>query len=470
MKKDFTIRKGLEMKKNTAMVTDIKRLISQLISGPLFPENYFSYPGCSFAGLYDMAENLALKLRTDNPSGKPVCLFTQDRPLMAAGLIAGLKTGTSFLLPHALSRAAFNQLLQAADFDLVIRDKTCSIPEHIRCITADKAENTIISGNFNAPMEPDRPWVYLYTGGSTGRPELWSKTPRNLLMEAAYLVQRFDIGPKDRILATIAPYHIYGLLYSLLVPLLSSSAVVEQTPGFPDEIISALETSKASIMVSVPVHYRSLKNKSVAKQGLRLAFSSAGPLSPEDGDAFSSETGCGIYEIYGSTETGGIASRCRVKGETALLPFDCMDVKIETGRLFIRSEFVSHELPTTPDGYFKVPDRVASAGDGRFVVTGRTDSIIKVGGKRVDLEDVKAAILKISGVGDAVVLSRPAASARGNEILALVEGHMAADDIIKGLEKELEPYALPRWIKTVEKIPMVATGKVDRRAVTAFFE
>ncbi len=455
--------------------TDIRGLIARLVKGPAHPEKMFCHPGCPFSRIYEMAGNLAAKLSDEKNPGKPVCLFTQNRPLMAAALLAGLKTHTAFLVPHALSRAAINQLHSAVDFDTVITDNACSAIERFGRIVPDagrKAPSTAVTG---APMGPDQPWIYLFTGGSTGRPKLWSKTPNNLLSEAAYLSHRFAITPEDRILATIAPYHIYGLLYSVLAPLLSSAGIVETIPGFPDEMISALEKSRATIFVSVPVHFRALKGKAISRHFLRLALSSAGPLSPEDGNAFSKETGCDIYEIYGSTETGGIACRCRAKGEVSLLPFDCVDTKIEGDRLLIRSAFISSELPKTKDGFFKVPDQIEpdrpkSDGSARFFIKGRTDSVVKVGGKRVDLEDVKSAIVQIKGVENAVVFNISVASGRENEILALVEGDLCADKIKRRLQQTLEPFAIPRQIKITAKIPCAATGKIDRSAIEKLFK
>ncbi|MBR9985090.1 MAG: DUF4445 domain-containing protein, partial [Desulfosarcina sp.] len=299
----------------------------------------------------------------------------------------------------------------------------------------------------------------------TGVPRLWSKTPRNLLGEVDYLVKRYEISSGDRILASVPALHIYGLLYSLLVPLAASARVVAQTPSFPEAIKGQMAATSPTIFVSVPVHYRALRENPPGKGSLRLAFSSAGPLAEADATAFFRATGVDLVEIYGSTETGGIATRIRSKGEAGFTPYRCIQWRVAGERLDVRSAFLSRELPVRSSGWFTVADRVNAHGSECFVVTGRTDHIVKVGGNRVDLEKVRRAIMDIAGVDDALALANPVETGRDQEVIALVVGRVSGDDIRASLENVLAPHEKPRRIRTVDQIPMGATGKIDRRAI-----
>ena len=100
---------------------------------------------------------------------------------------------------------------------------------------------------------------------------------------------------------------------------------------------------------------------------------------------------------------------------------------------------------------------------------GRADGIVKVGGKRVDLEGVQSCLKDLSGIADALVLSLPAGRGRENEIVAVVEGDIDPAEIRQALAEKVEPYALPRRIVTVDKIPMSAAGKYDRQAAATLF-
>jgi acyl-coenzyme A synthetase/AMP-(fatty) acid ligase len=313
--------------------------------------------------------------------------------------------------------------------------------------------------------DADEPFLELFTGGSTGTPRLWSKTPANLFGEAFYLADRFGIGPGDRILATVPPVHIYGLLFSVLLPLVTGARVVEAMPSFPAEIASALRESRATVLVSVPVHYRVLRTVSLAGHGLRRAFSSGGMLEAADGLPFHEETGVGITEVYGSTETGGIAFRNRVDDGPCWHPFDVVDWRIDGELLRVRSPFLSPEMERDADGFAATGDRVEAAGARSFDLLGRMDGIVKIGGKRVDLREVMEKLKGLGGVEDAHVTTLPVGTGRQQEVAALVVSGRGDHELKAALEAVLEPPARPRVLRVVHRIPVLATGKPDRARI-----
>jgi acyl-coenzyme A synthetase/AMP-(fatty) acid ligase len=417
-----------------------------------------------------MARGLAEQMKSAS-AGKPVCLCADDRAVVVAALLASLHTGNPLILPHGEAAATLDGLRAEMPYRAAIIDKgsdTC-LPSGVTALVADPAAAPGEEGGLKAAFTPDSPWVYLFTGGSTGQPKIWTKTPTNLLAESAYLAERFKVTPADRILSTAPPNHIYGILYSVLMPFLGGAQVWATTPVFPHEILDRLSQFQATIMVSLPVHYRSLRAQAYGDHCLRLAFSSAGPLDPADGEAFSAATAAPVYEIYGSTETGGIASRCRHKGETDLTPFAPVQVDIENECALVTSAFISPDLPKDERDRFLLADRLEALADGKLRLKGRSDGIVKVGGKRIDLEMVREALKKQKGVADAVVFSLPGEAGRETEIVAVVEGTANATGLRQALQRFLEPQALPRRIKVVSQMPMLATGKYDRPTLHKMF-
>ncbi len=445
-------------------------LMKKLLSGPETPESFFSFPGYRYVDLYEKAGGISAELARCGSDKKPVCLFSENHFVIAATLLAVLGGGPPVVIPHSLSKSVFDQLHDITGFDTVITDCRDCFHEKVKTIVPGSLEGQKGIKGQGHDMDPDRVWGHLFTGGTTGNPRLWPKTVRNLLSEACYITDRYGFSKDDRVLATVPPYHIYGLLYSVLSPLVASCSVISQIPSFPGEINSALKEKKATILVSVPAHYRALKSNMKKTRDLRIAFSSAGPLPRPDGEAFTHRSGVDVIEVYGSTETGGIATRCRAKGEDTMRPYGCIDWKIKGETLLIRSDFLAPGLTADPDGFYKMSDRVVPAGDHGFVVKGRSDSVVKVGGKRVELEDLKCAILTIDGVTNVCLLTRPVESGRENEIFALVEGDVDRPDIVQGLTGLIEPHMRPRVIKVVPKIPMAPTGKIDRKTIESFFE
>jgi acyl-coenzyme A synthetase/AMP-(fatty) acid ligase len=193
-------------------------------------------------------------------------------------------------------------------------------------------------------------------------------------------------------------------------------------------------------------------------------------LAQADADAFVAQTNVPVVEVYGSTETGGIAERIRAQGDGDFKPFPPVKIQIQDHHLRLRSDYLSPELAIATGGYFELGDRVRATAGDRFELLGRNDGIVKVGGQRVDLEAVRQTLKQNPGVKDAVAISLPVGSSRENQIVALVEADAASLHVSALALEPLAHYARPRRIKMVAKIPLTAAGKYDRQAIVAIFQ
>jgi acyl-coenzyme A synthetase/AMP-(fatty) acid ligase len=399
---------------------------------------------------------------------EPLCLWTQDKTRIAAALLAAASGGPRIIIPYAFSPQALDDAQSSIPFSKILSGGKDGPPTG--CIG-------IMPESVNTPeplvyteVDADAPRVLLFTGGSTGKPKVWSKTARNLFGEAQLLAKTFGIGPRDCILSTVPPQHIYGLLVSVVVPLMSGCTVLDPVYAFPQEILAAARDTGATILVSVPSQYHVLKTGNLQRHKLRLAFSSAGMLPAPDAEYFQEKTGIAVTEIYGSTETGGIAWKVSPPDRQVCRTFQGIDWKIHNGRLQVRSDFLSPELPRDQEGFFSTADRAEPCGTDSFILHGRADDIVKVGGRRVDLSDVCDKLKNLTGVRDAVVFAMHAGTGRGSDIAALIAGTADAAAIRAGLAKICEPYAIPRHIKIVDALPVLPTGKYDREIIEKFFK
>jgi hypothetical protein len=448
----------------------LQKKIKHLLQGPTHPEDEVLFSGCTFREIFGMARELQERFSSLDLKNKAICLSTQDRSIMAATMLATLSCeGVQLIIPYSDSSNVLNEMRQQVPYDIAISDVKNTFPTGVSVITPGPKAASISDLYGKETIDLNYQFLSLFTGGSTGKPKIWPKTIKNLFSEAFFLSEKFDISPGDRIVATVPPYHIYGILFSILLPLVSSASVMAETPTFPHEIINAISMEKATILVSVPMHYRTFGNNPFPNNSLRLAFSSAGALDKKDSEKFFKQTGTGITEIYGSTETGGIAHRCRSDGDTELTLFDTVDVKIVDERIHARSDYISPNVSRDKDGYFPTGDRGNKFDDNRIILYGRSDGIIKIGGKRVDLEEVREKVLTIPGVTDAMILSIPVTNGRENEIAAVLEGDIQSKQVREHLSRQLEPYAHPRAIKIVDRIPRNNLGKYDMDMIQALF-
>ncbi len=442
--------------------------IDRLLAGPGFPQKEFVIGQTTYSALYAMAADLRMRLGP-GAEAPPVCLFAQDKAVMAAALLASLAGGPTLVTPHAFTPAVLKELQRLTGFQTIVSDLSTPALDGVRCIQPTPNVESLAPCTALPRKASDSEWVRLFTGGSTGAPRMWTKTVRNLLSETISIVSTYGVTSDERLAATVSPNHIYGLLYAVLTPLVAEAAAVHQIPSYPAEIEAVVRDNSATILIGAPAHFRALNGYPFTPRSLRLAFSSAGMLAVEDAMAFSAQTGVGIAEIYGSTETGGIAFRIRANGESDYQPCAGIDVRIEGEQLKVRSDYLSPELALDREGYFTVGDRVREAAGNRFELLGRVDGIVKVGGRRVDLEAVRQSLRRQPGVIDALAISLPVGRGRENQIVAIVEASAATVNPASLRLDDLETCARPRCIRVVDKIPMTAAGKYDRKTIEALF-
>ena len=452
--------------------------LKTILAGPLTPESAqskheFILGGHTYEDIYAIAADIGAAI---SPQESTVCLCAQDKGIIAAALLASLSYGFTLVLPYAYSEHALKEVFTRLNRDHIkaltaIADRPLKLPQGVSTLCPLPRPHIAIPAT--PAILPDAEFCHFFTGGSTGKPKIWSKTPRNLFAEAFYLSQKHGISAHDRFVSCAPPFHLYGFTFAVLLPFVSGASVAADIYTYPEEIRTALTDYDASVFIGAPMHYRVLREDSIASKSLRLAFSSTGKLDKADGLCFQKHTGADLVEIYGSTETGVIASRCRAKGERAFKPLDAVDWKIHHQGLYVRSPFIPPGIEKSTDGYFSMGDRVRLCSEDNpkmgFKLLGRADGIVKVGGKRADLEEIRQKIKLTPNVEDAVVIARPTDKGRENTISALVQGNIDSIQLRKTLSALLEPYAIPRQIKITSAIPMLPTGKYDRKAIEALF-
>lgn len=454
------------------MMISLPRKLEELIAGPAHPENDYILSRRTYRDVYAIAGYFQQQVFSPDTE-ESICFCVNDRALMAGALLAALTRPVILVIPHSGSVSELERMHQVHAFSkAIVGDPAAALPRDVKPVILDR---DLIRSDQNKldrspARHPDTVFVKLFTGGSTRTPRIWSKTIRNLLAEAIYQADKLKARPDDRFAATVPPNHIYGLLFSVLAPFVAAASVMDDELTYPHEIQNAVKQNRATILVSTPLHYKMLANMEFTTGSLRCALSSAARLDAADSRLFYQKTGLGITEIFGSTETGGIASRLCGDSQPNFTPFDCLDWKIVDYLLAIRSDFISPELPVDREGFFITNDQAVIIGPNEFELTGRADRIIKVGGNRVDLDEIKSAITGLPGVRDAAVICTPGRSGRENEIRALVAANVTGSEIRQFLRQRLPGYALPRRIRVVDTIPVSSAGKYENAEIKNLLE
>lgn len=129
--------------------------------------------------------------------------------------------------------------------------------------------------------------------------------------------------------------------------------------------------------------------------------------------------------------------------------------------------FVPDPFSAAPGGrLYRTGDFVRQLPDGAFAFVGRNDDQVKVRGFRVELGEIDLAIRRQDHVADVAVLSRRAQDSA--EIIAFVTGTAQLDvaELTRRLRQELPDHMVPAFV-LLDRMPMSANGKIDRRALAA---
>ena len=410
------------------------------------------------ASLGDLARRAAGVARLATSGGRWL-LACEDAFRFAAGLLGLAQAGCTIVLPPNLLPGTLEAL--APGTQGVLRDGDVQpAPEPTR-----------------API-PDT-GLEFWTSGSTG-------TPKRVLRRFSEVVREIPIlegilggsSPGALVLGTVPHHHFYGLLFRILWPLGSGRPFAAETCGDPDRYAAVLMKEQAPILISSPAHLARLPEL-VDLDGFgthpAAIFSSGGPLRREDALRWRRWVPNGILEIYGSTESGGVAWRnpAPEPGSDWWTPFSDTVVSLEPdGALHLRS-------PRLESGGMRMEDAATLREDARFQLLGRLDRVVKVEEKRVSLVELEAALEAHPAVRRAAVTLLPGRRSVLGAALVLAPGEDSSRpesrlELGRRLRQHLalrfDPAALPRRWRFLDQLPFDDRGKLRAQDLAALFE
>lgn len=388
-------------------------------------------------------------------AGPQVVVACDDRVAFLRAALGVWRSGRVVALPANLRPATVAQLAGA---DVFVHDGG----HHGGLDLSTIAPVVIADDRFDGGFERGAPLVRLFTSGTTGVPKAIAKTAGQLVGEAMVLARTFDLTGA-RVLCTVPAHHIYGLLFGTLLPLVADATIVAAPALHAESVREAIARFGVDVLVSTPAQLRAfdvLDDGALAST--RWVFSSGAPLTDATAAVLRDRLGAAPTEVFGASETGGIAFRTHHAEAPAWTPLSGVTVAADDeGRMLLRSPFLDPSLvqPHPTD------DRVHVTADG-FVHHGRLDDAIKIGGRRVALGDVTAKLLAAPGIADAVAIALPSADGRGHTLgVAVATTQHTAEDVRAILAMWFDATVLPRRIVCVPTLPRGATGKLSRQQV-----
>jgi len=349
-----------------------------------------------------------------------------------------------------------------------------------------------------APAETtcDDACFWLYSSGSTGAPKGTVHAHSSMIQTAElYAKPILGISEGDLVFSAAKLFFAYGLGNGLSFPLsVGATTVLMAERPTPAAVFACLRRHQPTIFYGVPTLFAALlASPDLPKRGelrMRRCASAGEALPAEIGRRWTERFGVEILDGLGSTEMLHIFLSNRpgaVRYGTSGVPVPGYELRIvgddgqpapagQVGELQING-------PTSAIAYWnnreksrdtfqgrwtRSGDKYSIDAEGRYVYSGRSDDMLKVGGIYVSPIEVESALVTHPAVLEAAVIGRADDEKLVKPVAYVVlksgtAGTPAlADELRQHVKSRLAPYKYPRWIEFIDELPKTATGKIQR--------
>jgi len=468
----------------------------------------------SFRELQARSNRLAhhLKKRGAEPGTRIAVVVDRSLELVVA-LLGILKTGAAYVPldpSHPPDRMAF--ILEDAKPALVVTQQKllATLPQPITAVTVDGDQSAIASesaDNLSEQVQPGDPAYVIYTSGSSGRPKGVEGTHRGAINRFWWMWERYPFAAGE-VCCQKTNLGFVDSIWEIFGPLLAgvpSVILPPETVLDPEELLQSLARHGVTRMVLVPSLLRALLDHApdlgqrVPK--LKLWSCSGEVLSGDLARRF--RTACPdakLLNIYGSSEVAADVTWHEVGEEdTTIVPIGkpisnsqvyLLDRQMNPvpvgvrGQIYVGGDglaagywnrpeltaerFVANPIaPEQSARLYRTGDLGRWRADGEIEYLGRVDSEVKLRGMRIELGEIEAVLMTHALVGEAAVeLAEESGQAR---LLAYVVPRNGQAPNARELRRHLrtklpEPMVPARYV-VLEELPLLASGKVNRRAL-----
>ncbi|HEY2256914.1 MAG TPA: amino acid adenylation domain-containing protein, partial [Variovorax sp.] len=471
----------------------------------------------SYGELDQSSNRLAHELRARGMGrGQRVGLCLERGADMLVALLAVLKSGAAYVpLDPAFPQARLDYYAEDAALGLLLtHSNIASAPVHW---SADAAARVFAldqdTGWLQQPAAPlagsaldaraDDPAYVIYTSGSTGKPK-GVCVPHGAV--ANFLQSMRDepgIGPDDR-LAAVTTLSFDIAVLELLLPLGAGAEVIlvpRETTMDGNALRALIEDTGATMMQATPGGWRLLLDSQWRGNARFKALVGGEGLPP---DLAQQLLGCcgELWNMYGPTETTIWSTLWRVdpvrvaqRGVSIGRPIANTTVWVldgagercpvgVPGEIVIggsgvtlgyleRPELTAERFIADPWGpagarLYRTGDRGRWRNDGLLEHMGRSDFQVKVRGYRIELGEIEASCNDAPGVRESVVITREDQPGDVRLVAYVVPAAGATIELAeldRRLRARLPQYMLPQHVVTLEAIPLLPNGKVDRKSL-----
>jgi len=382
--------------------------------------------------------------------------FTQVEVLLALWRLGA----QVMLVDHRLKRAEVTALCEMCQPEYLVRT---SLAGGSVLSFAERYELVTEAQRDGRPAWTEHALVQ-FSSGSTGVPKIIGRTADSIAAE----LRRFAavdgmVRPGERALLLNSTAHSFGLIGGLLHALAVGATVVFAARTSARDILAGAARDVA-VVFGVPFHFALMSATTPQPLPKLRAAVSGGERMPADvAERFAATYGIPVGESYGTTESGVIAMDVSGARRPAVgPPAPGMRVRVHGGELEVRLDRTPYLLAGADryvDGWLRTGDRATVDGSGNVHLHGRSDSLVIIGGLKVDLTELEAVLRQHPAVTEAVAVHDKAIEAY---VATEADVDVDADELVRWCRDRLADYKLPRLVRVLPALPRTVTGKLVR--------
>ena len=335
--------------------------------------------------------------------------------------------------------------------------------------------------------------MILFTSGSEGTPKGVVLSHANILANCNQLAARVAFSGRDVVFNALPVFHSFGLTGGLLLPLLNGIKVFLYPSPLHYRIVPEMVyDTNATILFGTDTFLAGYARVAAAYDfySVRYLFAGAERVKDETRRVWMEKFGIRILEGYGATETAPVLAvntpmHCKSGTVGRLLPgiehrLEPVPGIAEGGRLVVRGPNVMlgylrterpGQLEPPAEGWYDTGDIVVIDELGYVRIVGRAKRFAKIGGEMVSLGTVENGAATLWPESQHAVVAIP--DERKGEQLVLITTRADAGRAellghFRGLG--LAELLVPRTILTVERVPLLGSGKTDYGAAQRLAE
>jgi malonyl-CoA/methylmalonyl-CoA synthetase len=349
-------------------------------------------------------------------------------------------------------------------------------------------------------LGPDDDALLICTTGSTGASKSVLLTHGNLRSNARGVGERTGVTPEDRVLHMLPLYHTNGINNLLLVPLGCGASVLMLEHFRAETFFDEIAVLRPTYITGVATHYSRLLAHTPPRDALaslRFLRSGAAPLNAHLHHEIERHLGLPLIHSYGLSEAtctvamnppdarriGTVGTVLAGQQLAVLAPGADTPVPPGTqGEICVAGPSImkgyvppaaAADGPSMRNGWLRTGDLGEMDADGYLTVTGRLKEIIIRGGANLSPGRIEEAILRHPGVRACCVVGAPDADLGEVPVAFVVaRDHRAASEqaIRDQVAAELPRACVPARIITIDALPEIGIGKIDRKALRRLAE